>query len=74
MKLMMQKLFFIIKLKKVQKRRAVLLWLKHPTLLKFSMNLDVTLLLLCQYDIRHCFYQRKSTGVRISKYKSNSCT
>lgn len=33
MKLMMQKLFFIIKLKKVQKRRTVLLWLKHPTLL-----------------------------------------
>ena len=33
MKLMMQKLFFIIKLKKVQKRRAVLQWLKHLTLL-----------------------------------------
>ena len=30
---MMQKLFFIIKLKKVQKRRAVLQWSKHPTLL-----------------------------------------
>ncbi len=30
---MMQKLFFIIKLKKVQKRRAVLQWLKHSTLL-----------------------------------------
>lgn len=30
---MMQKLFFINKLKKVQKRRAVLQWLKHPTLL-----------------------------------------
>lgn len=33
MKLMMQKLFFIIKLKEVQKRRAVLQRLKHPTLL-----------------------------------------
>lgn len=30
---MMQKLFFIIKLKEVQKRRAVLQWLKHLPLL-----------------------------------------
>lgn len=30
---MMQKLFFIIKLKEVQKRRAVLQCLKHLTLL-----------------------------------------